>query len=225
MDLLPSLRDPRHLQPLRRRLADRSSRVGGSRRATHRRHRGEGKHCSRDPHAPCRSWHQYAIETRRRAPHRPRSRQIPQPPARVGRQSVLRGAVQNTEVPTRLPRSLRLDRGCSCSLPEVLPLVQQRTPPRRYRLDGSGCRPPRNRYSAEQATCHHDRRRIRSSSNPLQGRRPEAASTSHCRLDQPTEKGTGTSPNQNRLLTKLMTSGVSMSLTRSGATVQPLTKG
>ena len=49
MDLLPSLRDPRHLQPLRRRLAARSSRVRGTRRAAHRRHPGEGKHRSRAP--------------------------------------------------------------------------------------------------------------------------------------------------------------------------------
>src|SRR3977135_4437331 len=44
MDLLPSLRDPRHLQPLRRRLAARSSRVRRTRRAAHRRHPGKGKH-------------------------------------------------------------------------------------------------------------------------------------------------------------------------------------
>ena len=36
------------------------------------------------PHAPCRSRHQHAIEARRCAPHRPRCRQDPQPPARLG---------------------------------------------------------------------------------------------------------------------------------------------
>lgn len=53
-------------------------------RAAHRRHRGEGEHRSRDPHAPCRSRHQHAIEARGRTPHRPRRRQDPQPPARLG---------------------------------------------------------------------------------------------------------------------------------------------
>jgi hypothetical protein len=54
---------------------------------------------------------------------------------------------------------------------------------------------------------------------PLQGRRPEAAGATHCRLDQPTEKGANTGLNQTRLLTNLMTPGVSKSLTRSAPTL------
>jgi hypothetical protein len=39
---------------------------------------------------------------------------------------------------------------------------------------------------------------------------------SHCRMDQSPEKGLDTDPHHTRLLTNLMTPGVSKSLTRSG---------
>ena len=106
------------------------------------------------------------------------------------------------------PRSLRLDRGRSRPLPAVLPLVQSRAPPRRNRLDGSGRRPRRHRRGADRATRHHTRHRVHRPSHALQGRRPEAAGTTHRSLDQSTEKGANTARNQTRLLANLITPGV-----------------
>lgn len=45
--------------------------------------------------------------------------------ARLQRQSVQRGSVQDAEVPARLPRPLRLDRRCPKTLPGLLRLVQR----------------------------------------------------------------------------------------------------
>ena len=56
---------------------------------------------------------------------RPRRHQDPLPTARLQRQPVLRGAVQDPEVPPRLPRPLRLHRGGPGLLPGLLPLVQR----------------------------------------------------------------------------------------------------
>ena len=47
------------------------------------------------------------------------------------RQPVLRGAVQDAEVPAGLPRALRLDRRTPGALPRLLPLVQPRASPHR----------------------------------------------------------------------------------------------
>ena len=45
--------------------------------------------------------------------------------ARLQRQPVQRGPVQDAEVPARLPRPVRLDRGRAIALPNLLPLVQR----------------------------------------------------------------------------------------------------
>jgi hypothetical protein len=129
---------------------------------------------------------------------------------------VLRVRVQNPEVPARLPRSVRLDRGCSRSLPAVLPLVQPRTPSRRHRPDGPGRRARRQRSVDERITSCHARCRLRHSSHPLQGQRTQAPGAAHRRLDQSAEKGDDTTLDRARLLADLMTSGVSNPSTRSG---------
>jgi hypothetical protein len=58
---------------------------------------------------------------------------VPLPPARPQRQPVLRGAVQDAEVPAGLPRPVPLDRSRPGALPGLLPLVQLRAPPRQAR--------------------------------------------------------------------------------------------
>ena len=55
------------------------------------------------------------------------------PAARLQRQPVLGGAVQDAEVPAGLPGALRLDPGCPRPLPRLLPLVQHRAPSQRPR--------------------------------------------------------------------------------------------
>lgn len=60
---------------------------------------------------------------------RPRHHTIPFASARLRRQSVQPGPVQDAEVPARLPRPVRLDRGRPAALPALLPLVQRRASP------------------------------------------------------------------------------------------------
>jgi putative transposase len=66
------------------------------------------------------------------------------PPAHLRRQPVLRGPVQDPEVPARLPRPVRLDRGRPGALPGLLPLVQRGTPPHRAGPTHPRRRPPRH---------------------------------------------------------------------------------
>jgi len=68
---------------------------------------------------------------------------IPQPPTRLERQPVLRGPVQDPEIPARLPGPVRDNRGRPAALPDVLPLVQRRAPPHRPGTTHPGRRPPR----------------------------------------------------------------------------------
>ena len=72
------------------------------------------------------------------------------PPARLQRQPVQRGAVQDAEVSARLPRPVRLDRGRPSALPDLLRLVQRRTSP--YRA-GPAC----TRRRALRHCRHHPR--------------------------------------------------------------------
>ena len=76
---------------------------------------------------------------------RPRRHPVPQPPARLQRQPLQRGPVQDAEVPARLPRPVRLDRGRTRCLPHVLRLVQRRAPPLRAGPAHPGRRPLRHR--------------------------------------------------------------------------------
>jgi putative transposase len=73
------------------------------------------------------------------------------------------------------------------------------------------------RATALTATRRHARHRVRRESEPLQTHRPIAAGAAHRRLDQSAEKGPHIDHRHTRLLTNLMTPGVSMSLTRSAA--------
>ena len=58
------------------------------------------------------------LEVRRVPARRPGRHQDPQPAARLQRQPVLGGAVQDAQVPARLPRAVRLDPGCPRPLPQ-----------------------------------------------------------------------------------------------------------
>ena len=122
VDLLLSVRDPRHLQPVRRRLDDRAPRERGARRAAHRRDVREARHRARPTDAPCRPGRRDAQQARRAAAGRSRGRQDPQPAVRVQRQPVFRSAVPNAEVPSRnfptaSDRSKTAGRSARCSFP------------------------------------------------------------------------------------------------------------
>jgi len=56
------------------------------------------------------------------------------PAPRLRRQPVLGKSVQDPEVPTRVPGTLRLDSGCTRLLPALLSLVQHRALSQRHRL-------------------------------------------------------------------------------------------
>jgi putative transposase len=71
-----------------------------------------------------------------------------QPAVHIDRQPVFRGAVQDAEVPTRVPRPVREHRPGPRVLPPVLSLVQPHPPPLRDRPDDRGRRPPRPGTSA-----------------------------------------------------------------------------
>ena len=70
------------------------------------------------------------------------------PPPRLRRQPLLGGPVQDLEIPTGLPRPVRIHRRRPCSLRSLLPLVQPRTPTLRYRPVHSRRRAPRPRRAA-----------------------------------------------------------------------------
>ena len=68
---------------------------------------------------------------------------VAQPPARLQRQPLLRGPVQDPEVPPGVSPPVRLDRGRPRVLRRVLQLVQHRAPPLRDRHASAHRRPPR----------------------------------------------------------------------------------
>ena len=73
------------------------------------------------------------VQARRAAAGRPGRDQDACPAARLQRQPVLGGAVQDAQVPAGLPGAVRLDPGCPRLLPRLLPLVQRRAPSQRPR--------------------------------------------------------------------------------------------
>ena len=127
VDLLLPVRDPRRVQPLRRRLdravpRERPARQGADRAG----HRAAADH-PQDAHAA-------------RRPRRPDARQAGRVPARRPRRhedalaartprttTRTRGALQDPEVPARVPRPVRRHRARPRALPRVLRLVQPRT--------------------------------------------------------------------------------------------------
>ena len=118
----------------------------------------------------------------RRVPaRRPRRPQDPQPAIHLDRQPLQRGAVQDAEVPARVPRTVRFHRTRPRVLPPVLHLVQRRASPLRDRPEDPGRRAPRARRGRPRP---RPGRRLRRDSPAV--RAPPAATTSlaNRRLDQ-----------------------------------------
>lgn len=81
-------------------------------------------------------------------------------PLHLDRHPLLAGALQDAQVPPRVPRAARLDRAGARLLPRVLPLVQPPAPPLRNRPDDPGSRPPRARAAALRPARRRPRRRV-----------------------------------------------------------------
>ena len=124
---LPPLRDARHLQPSGRRLDGRLARKCRAGRADDCRDRRPPRHRARQVDPARRSRGQHALQAGGSPAGRSRYRQEPQPAPRLRRQPFLRSAVQDHEIPTRLPAALRQPRGCARPLPGILHLVQHRS--------------------------------------------------------------------------------------------------
>ena len=110
---------------------------------------------------------------------------VPLPPARLQRQPVLRGAVQDAEVPAGLPRPVPLDRSRPGALPGLLPLVQQRAPPRRARPAHRRRRPPRPGRSRPGRARPGPGRRLPRPPRTLRPQATSPAGTARHILDQP----------------------------------------
>ena len=148
VDLFPPVCDPGCFQPLRRRLDGRSSGVVTVGRAAHPAHLQKSQHPLRATDSARRPRLLDEVQARRAAARRSRGHQDPFPPARLRRQSLLGGPVQDLEIPPGLPRAIRLHRRRPRPLRGFLPLVQPRTPALRHRPVHSRRRSPQPRSAA-----------------------------------------------------------------------------
>ena len=89
-------------------------------------------------HDPCRPRQPDDRQAGGHLAGRPGRDQEPLPTARLQRQPVLRGAVQDAQVPPGLPGPLRQPGRCPQLGPDVLPLVQPPAPPHRAGLADAG---------------------------------------------------------------------------------------
>ncbi len=108
MDLLPPVRHPRRVQPSRRRLDGRDAREQCAREEAHRRDVRAAGHGARPAHAARGPRVFDEVEARCPAARRPRRDEDALTAARLERRPVLRSAVQDSQVPARVPRALRL---------------------------------------------------------------------------------------------------------------------
>ena len=130
VDVLLPLRRARHLQPLRGRL-DGRNRPGelGAGRSSHRRDLPQTGRPAPGAHPALRPRRADDEQVHRTTARRPRRDPFTEPPSGVRRQPLLRGPVQDPEVPPRLPWPLPRHHRRDRLLPNVLPLVQHRTSP------------------------------------------------------------------------------------------------
>jgi putative transposase len=122
----------------------------------------------------------------------------------LDRQPILRGALQDAEVPARIPRPLRHTRASPRVLPTVLRLLQRRALPLRDRADDPHDRSSRPRRADPRRPRRGPQRRLRGHAGQV--REPFATPTgaTNRRLDQQARERRGPSLNsQPRCLTRL----------------------
>ena len=153
-DLVPALRRPRHLLPLRRGL-DRPA-GGGLRDRQDDARAGDGR--ARDPRGdPRGQGHLDDLQTRRPTPAGPRRGPQSFPATSVERQPLQRGRVQDPEVRPGLPRSLRIPSRRKSVLRGILRLLQPRAPSLRDRAAYPRVGPPRHRHRDPRPASAHPR--------------------------------------------------------------------
>ena len=103
VDVLLPLRRARHLQPLRGRLDGRRPGELGAGRSSHRRDLPQTGRPAPGAHPALRPRRADDEQVHRTTARRPRRDPFTEPPSGVRRQPLLRGAVQDPEVPPRLP--------------------------------------------------------------------------------------------------------------------------
>ena len=186
VDVLLPLRRARHLQPLRGRLDGRRPGELGAGRSSHRRDLPQPGRPAPGAHPALRPRRADDEQVHRTTARRPRRDPFTEPPSGVRRQPLLRGAVQDPEVPPRLPWPLPRHHRRNRLLPNVLPLVQHRTSPWRDRDAHPGRRPSQSNPERAGAARADPSSRLDPSSRTLRPRDPTTASPSPSRLDQPT---------------------------------------
>jgi putative transposase len=118
---------------------------------------------------------------------RPRHHENPCPSPRFQRQPLLGGAVQDAEVPARVPRAVRLDPGRASTLPRLLPLVQHGTPSCRPRPADARRRASRRGRATRCRAGHRARHGLRGASRTIPRWPAPPAGASCGSVDQPTE--------------------------------------
>ena len=178
------LRDPRRLQPIRRRLDRPAPRERRGRQGADR------------PSRPAAAGHARAVDRARRPRQlddlkarrlpacRSRPDQDPQPAPHLHRQPLLRSAVQDAQVPAGVPATLPEHRARAHVLPRVLRLLQPLPPALRDRLDDAGDRSPRPRRVHARRPQRRARRRLRRDTPAIRPPRAHAAADTDRRVDR-----------------------------------------
>ena len=202
-----STRRARHLQPLRGRLDGRRPGELGAGRSSHRRVLPQTGRPAPGAHTALRPRRADDEQVHRTTARRSRSHALTEPPPGVRRQPVLRGAVQDPEVPPRLPWPLPRHHRRHRLLPNVLPLVQHRASPWRDRDAHPGrCPSPSNPERAGPARADPSSR-LDPASRTLRSGHPTTRSPSRSSLDQPTrdiQNRRDCSVNRNRQCLKVV---------------------
>ena len=173
------------LLPLRHGLDAGSPRKCRARSSSHRRELSQARHRTRPAHHPRGSWQLDAKQVRRLASGRPRRYQDSLATSRLERQSLLRVSVQDAEVLPPVPASFRLHRGCSPVLPQLLRLLQPRTPPLGNRSHDTGRRSSGSRRTTQRGSPTHASRRSSGSSRTLRPWKTSTPCFAVSGLDQP----------------------------------------
>ena len=113
------------------------------------------QHPTRPAYAACRSWHFDEVQAGGLFAGRLGRQENPQPPARLGRQSLFRKPVPHPEISAGVPGPLRVHPGQPRFLAGVLSLVQRRASPLRRGLAHAGHGAP---WSSRKPSCGNAKR-------------------------------------------------------------------
>ena len=180
-------------------VAERES--SGAGRHAHRANLPQPRHRTPDAHPAFGSRRADDQQVHRTTARRPRGDPFAQPPASQRRQPLLRGAVQDPEVPSQLPRAVRRCRRRDDLLPLVLSLVQHRASTCRNRDAHPPGRPLRSSPTSPRTTRTHPAPRLGPAPGAIRQRNPEVPASSTRGLDQPAGRDydpTACSVNPNR---------------------------